>query len=191
MTTMGLQAAGLKPIDLFEGEKDDYPGTREWALWIWQNMPHAQGLADQHAGRRCADSRGGCRSLADPDLAGPGRRGSRRRLVARHEEVARPDELKWPQWRAAQPDKAETSLALPGQAEHKRLELLAGRVDLRPLASGCALWCLDLRLADFDWRSRHGQVVQWYGMFCQRPPVWRPVGPSEPHGERYFDAALP
>lgn len=41
---MGLQAAGLKPIDLFEGEKDDYPRTREWALWIWQNMPHAQGL---------------------------------------------------------------------------------------------------------------------------------------------------
>lgn len=36
------EAAGLKPIDLFEGEKDDYPRTREWALWIWQNMPDAQ-----------------------------------------------------------------------------------------------------------------------------------------------------
>jgi len=34
----------LKPIDLFEGEKDDYPRTREWALWIWQNMPYAQRL---------------------------------------------------------------------------------------------------------------------------------------------------
>lgn len=41
---MGLQAAGLKPIDLFEGEKDDYPRTREWALWIWQDMSEAQGL---------------------------------------------------------------------------------------------------------------------------------------------------
>jgi hypothetical protein len=44
MTTMGLQAAGLKPVDLFESEKGDYPRTRKWALWIWQNMPDAQGL---------------------------------------------------------------------------------------------------------------------------------------------------
>lgn len=44
MTTMGRQAAGLKPAHLFEGEKDDYPRTREWALWIWQNMATAQGL---------------------------------------------------------------------------------------------------------------------------------------------------
>ncbi|PSL81286.1 hypothetical protein C7T35_28110 [Variovorax sp. WS11] len=44
ITTMGLQAVGLKPVDLLEGEKDDYPRTREWALWIWQNMPDAQGM---------------------------------------------------------------------------------------------------------------------------------------------------
>jgi len=31
MTTMGLQAAGLAPAHLFEGDKDDYAGTSEWA----------------------------------------------------------------------------------------------------------------------------------------------------------------
>lgn len=44
MTTMGLQAAGLAPAHLFEGDKDDYARTSEWAQWIWQDMPQAQGL---------------------------------------------------------------------------------------------------------------------------------------------------
>lgn len=44
LTSMGLQAAGLQPFDLFAGDKPDYPRTRAWALWIWQNQPQAQGL---------------------------------------------------------------------------------------------------------------------------------------------------
>jgi len=44
LTTVGLKAAGLKLSDLFDGESDEYPQTREWALWIWKNMPDAQGL---------------------------------------------------------------------------------------------------------------------------------------------------
>lgn len=44
LTATGLKAAGLSPADLFDGEKDDYDRTRKWALWIWQNMPQAQGL---------------------------------------------------------------------------------------------------------------------------------------------------
>lgn len=44
LTTWGLKASGLTPSALLEGEKDDYPRTRTWALWIWQNMPDAQGL---------------------------------------------------------------------------------------------------------------------------------------------------
>ncbi|MGK6310175.1 RES family NAD+ phosphorylase [Variovorax sp. DT-64] len=44
LTSLGLKASGLVPSDLFDGEKDDYPRTRAWALWIWQNMPRAQGL---------------------------------------------------------------------------------------------------------------------------------------------------
>lgn len=88
-------------------------------------------------------------------------------LIARYEDVARPDPLKWPQWRSAQLDKCETSLAYLDAHP----ELLAGRVDLGSIAIGCALWYLDLRFADFEWRARHQPLVDWYNKFSQRPSM--------------------
>lgn len=44
LTTTGLRAAGLKVADFFGTEKPDYPRTRQWALYIWQQLPAAQGL---------------------------------------------------------------------------------------------------------------------------------------------------
>lgn len=88
-------------------------------------------------------------------------------LLARYEEVARPSDVQWPQWRAAQLDKAETSLA----HLDAHPELLAGRVDLGALAVGCALWYLDLRFPDFDWRARHQPLANWYAAFCKRPSM--------------------
>lgn len=44
LTATGLQAAGLNVGDLFGRETPDYPRTREWALYIYQHMPKAQGL---------------------------------------------------------------------------------------------------------------------------------------------------
>jgi hypothetical protein len=44
LTATGLRAAGLQVADLFGTDKPDYPRTREWALWIWQHLPQAQGL---------------------------------------------------------------------------------------------------------------------------------------------------
>jgi len=88
-------------------------------------------------------------------------------LIARYEDVARPEALRWPAWRAAQLDKAETSLA----HLNARPELLAGRVDIGAIAVGCALWYLDLRFAEFAWRDRHPAVAQWYAAFSQRPSM--------------------
>lgn len=88
-------------------------------------------------------------------------------LLARYEDVARPAERQWPQWRAAQLDKVETSLA---HLDAHR-ELLANRVDLGALAVGCALWYLDLRFSDFDWRARHRPVADWYAAFSTRPSM--------------------
>lgn len=85
-------------------------------------------------------------------------------LLARYEDVARPEELRWPAWRAAQLDKAETSLA----HLEARPALLAGRTDLGRIAVGCALWYLDLRFADFDWRARFPGVTAWYAEFGAR-----------------------
>lgn len=44
LTTTGLRAAGLKVSDLFDGNAPDYPRTRDWALYIWQNVPKAHGI---------------------------------------------------------------------------------------------------------------------------------------------------
>jgi glutathione S-transferase len=88
-------------------------------------------------------------------------------LLARYEDVARPEALRWPEWRAGQLDKAETALA----HLDARPELLAGRVDIGSIAVGCALWYLDVRFADSAWRERHAPVAQWYAGFSQRPSM--------------------
>lgn len=85
-------------------------------------------------------------------------------LLARYEDVARPEALRWSEWRAGQLDKAETSLA----HLNSHPEMLEGRVDIGSLTVACALWYLDLRFANFDWRSRHAGVASWFAKFSQR-----------------------
>ena len=89
-------------------------------------------------------------------------------LLARYEDVARPEPLRWPEWRAGQLDKAETSLA--HLSAHPAL-IAPGRVDIGTLTVACALWYLDLRFADFGWRDRHPAVAAWYAEFSQRPSL--------------------
>ena len=89
-------------------------------------------------------------------------------LLARYEDVQRPEALKWPEWRAGQLDKAETSLAHLGA---NPALLAPGRVDIGTLTVACALWYLDLRFADFGWRSRHPVVAEWFAAFSKRPSL--------------------
>ena len=96
-------------------------------------------------------------------------------LLARYEDVARPEAIRWKEWRAGQLDKAETSLAyleseLAG-AVHGGAMALSDRVDIGTLSIGCALWYLDLRFADVQWRGRYPKVAQWYAAFSQRPSM--------------------
>ena len=49
--------------------------------------------------------------------------------------------------------------------------MLEGRVDIGSLTVACALWYLDLRFPDFDWRSRHAGVAGWFAKFSQRPSL--------------------
>jgi glutathione S-transferase len=88
-------------------------------------------------------------------------------LLARYEDIARPDPLKWPEWRAAQLDKVETSLAW--LCDHPKV--LRDRVDIGSLTIGCALWYLDLRFPDLGWRDRYPQMAVWYADFAQRPSM--------------------
>ncbi|MBO9513513.1 MAG: glutathione S-transferase [Variovorax sp.] len=88
-------------------------------------------------------------------------------LIARYEDVARPQPLRWPEWRAGQLDKAETSLA----HLNARPALLEGRVDIGAIAVACALWYLDLRFEDLRWRERHPAVAKWFASFGERPSM--------------------
>lgn len=85
-------------------------------------------------------------------------------LLARYEDVARPEAIRWKEWRAGQLDKVETSLAhLEGN-----LRNLAGRVDIGSLSMACAVWYLDVRFAELQWRGRYPKVADWYLAFSQR-----------------------
>lgn len=88
-------------------------------------------------------------------------------LLARYEDVARPEAIRWPEWRAGQLDKIETSV----QHLQAHPALLAGRVDIGAITVGCALWYADLRFADFGWRERCPALASWYAGFSQRPSM--------------------
>lgn len=88
-------------------------------------------------------------------------------LLARYEDVARPEALHWAEWKAAQLDKVATSLA----ALEATPQVLAGRVDIGVIAIGCALWYLDLRFPYLGWRDRCPQVAAWYAAYSQRPAM--------------------
>ena len=88
-------------------------------------------------------------------------------LLARYEDVARPEALRWPEWRAAQLDKLSTSLA----SLEATTGTLANRVDIGTLSLGCALWYADLRFPDLNWRPHYPRVAAWAEAFGQRPSM--------------------
>ncbi len=88
-------------------------------------------------------------------------------LLARYEDVARPEAIRWPEWKAAQLDKVETSLA----HLEAHPQLLQGGLDIGKLAVGCALWYLNIRFPDLGWAARFPGVAAWFGPFSQRPAM--------------------
>lgn len=89
-------------------------------------------------------------------------------VLARYEEAARPEALRWAEWRAGQLDKAETSLAwLDANPDLLSVEA----IDIGSLTLACALWYLDLRFSDLGWRQRYPAVAGWYAEVSRRPSL--------------------
>jgi len=88
-------------------------------------------------------------------------------LLARYEEAARPEALRWPDWQAGQIDKIRTALLSLDQAP----EQLQGRVDIGTLSLACALGYLDLRYDAWGWRTRFPRLAEWAAGFMQRPSL--------------------
>ena len=88
-------------------------------------------------------------------------------LLARYETAVRPDALRWNDWLEGQLDKLHTSLAALDAAP----DALGERVDIGSLSIGCALWYIDLRFAELNWRSRYPRLAQSAARIAQRPSM--------------------
>jgi Glutathione S-transferase len=88
-------------------------------------------------------------------------------LLARYEQVARPEAYYWADWREAQLGKIRRALA---QFEGNMAQR-ANAVDIGTITLACAVSYLDLRFTDFGWRDEYSGVADWYASFAQRPSM--------------------
>lgn len=85
-------------------------------------------------------------------------------LLVRYENNARPEAIRWADWIAGQMDKIHTCLKeLERQGHHAR-----GGFDIGHLTVGCALWYLDLRFPELDWRQHYPSLAGWITPYMQR-----------------------
>ena len=88
-------------------------------------------------------------------------------LLARYEDVLRPETLRWPAWREGQLDKVRRALQLL-EVDAPRL---GGQAHIGTLSIGCALWYVDLRFGELAWRTHHPSLAAWQAVFSQRPSM--------------------
>lgn len=97
-------------------------------------------------------------------------------LLIRYEGVVRPPEHQSQAWRDGQFAKLRDGLAtLEPQAG-----ALGQNIDVGTIAIGAALGFFDFRLTDFDWRTDHPALADWFAAFDSQPAIaaTRPVAPT-------------
>jgi glutathione S-transferase len=88
-------------------------------------------------------------------------------LLARYEDVARPEDIRWDAWRVGQIEKIT-------DAVDRIEEAAAGygeRVDIGTITFACGLSYLDFRFPDVAWRATHPATAAWFARFSQRPSM--------------------
>ena len=88
-------------------------------------------------------------------------------LLARYEEVARPEPLRWQDWAQSQMGKIADSLDYFESAIKQR----GDQLDIGTITLGCALGYLDFRFPDYDWRTARPLLTAWFAEFNQRPSM--------------------
>lgn len=85
-------------------------------------------------------------------------------LLARYENVLRPQEFRWADWTEGQLSKVRTGLEwLEGQTA-----AFGDRVDIGTIAFGCALGYMDFRFPEVDWRAAAPNSAKWFETFNRR-----------------------
>lgn len=87
-------------------------------------------------------------------------------LLARYETVLRPEQYQWQDWSDAQMNK------ISGSVDQMQQDLgsFAG-FDAGQIASACALGYLDFRFPDYDWRTSHPALTEWFATFSKHPSM--------------------
>ena len=88
-------------------------------------------------------------------------------LLVRYENIVRPEGLRWTDWVAGKLDAIHTSLAYLN--EHP--EVFKHDFHLGLLTVGCALWYLDLRYPELDWRKHYPALASAAAVVMQRPSM--------------------
>lgn len=85
-------------------------------------------------------------------------------LLTRYETVLRPENLRWQGWIDGQMAKIDSALAVMATDTPN-----AERPDIGDIATGCALFYLDFRYPQLDWRQRHPQLADFAAAMAARP----------------------
>jgi glutathione S-transferase len=103
--------------------------------------------------------------------------------VLRRLELARPESLRSAHWIARY--EAAVHRTLSELAIH--VSALRDTVTIGSISVGCALWYLDRRYAEFNWRDRERDLAAWFEIWSARPAV---VATAPPPGHPGATEAL-
>jgi glutathione S-transferase len=95
-------------------------------------------------------------------------------LLVRYERTARPEALRWPLWQERQFDKIISAL----DALEQDRELAGSAVHIGTITLAAALEYLDLRFAEFAWRSGRPRLETWLATFAQHEFLLRTAAPA-------------
>jgi glutathione S-transferase len=95
-------------------------------------------------------------------------------LLARYENVLRPEALRWPEWYEGQMRKVANAL----DAAERDAATLPGTFDIGQVTLACALGYLDFRYPTLPWRDGRPALAAWFLAAAKRPSVAQtmPVG---------------
>jgi glutathione S-transferase len=94
-------------------------------------------------------------------------------LLARYEEVLRPEPFRWADWRRGQGDKIRRVLDLLEGADLKA----GDDARICDIAAACALGYLDFRFAAEPWRDGRPRLAAFFEAFTRRP-AWAQSDPA-------------